>query len=91
MTLLKNAPVTFLSPNNLMLGGNASATTDANGRYTFSNVAVDGFTLQAVSLTDPISPQSADPNNPADPYAFTEYGPEYYAAKTYDIANDVIW
>jgi hypothetical protein len=52
------------------------------------------YMLQAVSLTDPISPQTADPNAPPvdDPgYTYNQFDDSYYASKVFDLARDVVW
>jgi hypothetical protein len=49
------------------------------------------YKLQAVTLTDPISPQPADPNAPSDTFTYTQNTIDYYTAMTFDIAYDVVW
>jgi hypothetical protein len=52
------------------------------------------YTLQAVTLTDPISPQPADPNAPPpddSTFVYTVYDASYYAAQVFDLAKDVVW
>ena len=77
----------------------ANGTGNANfGTLRFDGLTQNGgalpnlaYTLQAVSLTDPISPQPADPNYPGDSYVYREDLPGYYTAITYDAARDVVW
>ena len=76
VTPLKNATVTFLSPNSLMRGGYGSATTDATGAFSFANVAVDAFTLQAI---DPLTLAGSPVTNGA------------FAAGQISVSRDVVF
>jgi hypothetical protein len=82
-----------ISADTYLLAGSYTLRFDGLTQFggPLSNLA---YTLQAVSLTDPISPQPADPNAPPvdDPgFGYNQYDDSYYAAKVFDLAKDVVW
>jgi hypothetical protein len=79
-----------ISADTYLVNGTYTLRFDALTQYGWM-VPDLTYSLRAVSLTDPISPQPADPNEPAEPFGYAQYDIDYYTAKTYDIANDVIW
>jgi len=81
-----------ISADTYLVNGTYTLRFDGLTQQFFGTLPTLSYTLQAVSLTDPISPQLADPNNPTDEaFGYAELASEYYTAKSYDIAFDVIW
>src|SRR5205823_13959789 len=79
-----------ITPDTYLVAGEYTLRFDGLTQYggPLPNLA---YTLRAVTLTDPISPQTADPNAPSNGFDYTQFDTSYYVMKQFDAAQDVVW